>query len=55
MSSHRQVSRRRAAGIGGLVLRPRDMLLLAACVLGIVAAWLFYAASGPGNVQPAYG
>jgi len=55
MSSHRQVKRRRVPGIGGLVLSPRDMLLLAACVVGLVAAWLFYAASGPGHVQPAYG
>jgi hypothetical protein len=31
------------------------MLLLAVCVAGILAAWLFYAASGPGSVQPAYG
>lgn len=53
MSSHRQVRRRRAPGTRGLSLSPRDRLLLAACVLGLLAAWLLYAASGPGNAQPA--
>lgn len=55
MSSHRQVRRRRAPGIRGLAPSPRDTLLLAACLLGLLAAWVFYAASGPGHAQPAYG
>ena len=55
MSSHRQVRRRRAPGIRGLALSRRDTLLLAACLLGLLAAWVFYAVSGPGNAQPAYG
>ncbi|MDZ4090557.1 MAG: class F sortase [Arthrobacter sp.] len=55
MSSHRQVRRRRAPGTRGLSLSPRDRLLLAACVLGLLAAWLFYAASGPGHSPAAYG
>lgn len=55
MSSHRRNHLLRVPGIGGLSLGPKDMLLLAVCALGLLAAWLFYAASGPGNVQPAYG
>ena len=55
MSSHRQVRRRRAPGIRGLALSRRDTLLLALCLLGLLAAWLFYAASVPGHAQPAYG
>ena len=55
MSSHRQVRRRRAPGIRGLALSRRDTLLLVVCLLGLLTAWLFYAASGPGNAQPAYG
>ncbi|HEX9226631.1 MAG TPA: hypothetical protein VF885_08225, partial [Arthrobacter sp.] len=55
MSSHRQVGRRRAPGIRGLALGRRDTLLLAACLLGLLAAWVFYAASGPARAQPAYG
>ncbi|BCW67516.1 hypothetical protein NicSoilB4_22790 [Arthrobacter sp. NicSoilB4] len=55
MSWHRRNQLPRVPGIRGLALGPRDMLLLAACVVGILAAWLFYAASGPGSVQPAYG
>ncbi|WP_160665008.1 class F sortase [Pseudarthrobacter sp. ATCC 49987] len=55
MSSHRRNHLPRVPGIRGPVLGPRDILLLVACVLGLATAWLFYAASGPGNVQPAYG
>lgn len=55
MSWHRRNLPPRAAGIRGMSLGPRDMLLLAVCVVGILAAWLVYAVSGPGNVQPAYG
>lgn len=55
MSSHRENRRRRASRTRGLVLRPLDMLILAVCVLGLVAAWLSYAASDPGNGQPASG
>lgn len=55
MGSHRQIRRRRVPGIRGLVLSAGDMLILAGCVLGITTAWLFYAASGPGNALPAYG
>lgn len=55
MSSHRRNHLPRVPGIRGLVLGPRDLLLLVACVLGLATAWLFYAASGPGNVQAAYG
>ncbi|MDP9982850.1 hypothetical protein J2W14_002252 [Pseudarthrobacter oxydans] len=55
MGSHRQIRRGRVPGIRGLVLSARDMLILAGCVLGIITAWLIYAASGPGNTVPAYG
>ena len=55
MSRHRRNHPPRVPGVRGPALGPRDMLLLAVCVVGILAAWLFYAASGPGNVQPAYG
>lgn len=55
MSSRRRGRRRQATGIRGLSLSPRDTLLLAACLLGLLSAWLFYAASGPGSTQPAYG
>lgn len=55
MSSHRQVRRRRVPGVRGLSLSPRERLLLAACVLGLIAAWLVYAASGPGSATPADG
>jgi hypothetical protein len=55
MGSHRQIPRRRVPGIRGLVLSARDALILAGCVLGIMTAWLFYAASGPGTTVPAYG
>ncbi|MDI3211858.1 class F sortase [Arthrobacter sp. AL12] len=55
MGFHRQTGRRRIAGIRGLMLSRRDKLLLAFCVLGILAAWLFYAASGPAHGQPAHG
>ena len=55
MSWHRRNYQPRVPGIRSLSLGPRDMYLLAVCVVGILAAWLFYAASGPGSVQPAYG
>lgn len=49
MNSHRGKHRRRAGGTLGMVLRLRDMVILAVCVLGLVAAWMFYAASGPAS------
>ena len=55
MGSHRQTRRQRVPGIRGLVLGPRDMLILAVCVLGLAAAWLFYAASGSASGQPLSG
>ena len=55
MGSHRQIHRRRVPGSRGLELSAREMLMLALCVLGLVTAWLFYAASVPVNGQPAYG
>jgi len=55
MGSHRRIRQGRVPGIRGLVLSARDMLILAGCVLGLVSAWLFYAASGPGNTVPGYG
>lgn len=55
MSRHRRNHLLRVPGGHGLLLGPRDMLLLAVCVLGILATWLLYAASGPGSVQPAPG
>ena len=54
MSKHGQVHRRRGPDARGLVFSPRDRLLLAACPLGLLAAWLFYAAAGPGTAGPAY-
>ena len=55
MRRHRRNHLLRVPGIRGLVLGPRDILLLVGCFLGLATAWLFYAASGPGIVQPAYG
>lgn len=55
MSRHRRNHLLRVPGVHGLLLGPRDMLLLAVCVLGILATWLFYAASSPGSVQMAPG
>ncbi len=55
MGSHRRIRQGRVPGIRGLVLSARDVLILAGCVLGLVSAWLFYAASGPGNTVPGYG
>ena len=55
MGNHRQSRRRRVPGSRGLVLSAGDMLILALCLLGLVTAWLFYAASVPANGQPAYG
>ncbi|QDY90792.1 class F sortase [Arthrobacter sp. UKPF54-2] len=44
MASHRKTPRFRAAGNRGLLLSARDILVLAVCALGIVAAWLTYGA-----------
>ncbi|HSN36718.1 MAG TPA: sortase [Arthrobacter sp.] len=55
MGSHRQIRRSRITAIRGLKLSRRDLIILAACLLGIITAWLFYAASGPAHGKPAYG
>jgi hypothetical protein len=55
MRRHRRIHLLQVPGIRGLVLGPRDVLLLVVCVLGLATAWLFYAASGPGNLQTAHG
>lgn len=55
MDSHHQIRRRRVPGLRGLVLSAGEMLVLAGCVLGIITAWLLYAASGPAHSQPASG
>ncbi|GAA3312499.1 class F sortase [Arthrobacter ramosus] len=49
MASHRYVRQPRAAGIRGLLISSRDLLLLAICVGGLLASWLVYGAYGPGN------
>ena len=55
MGSHRQIRRRRVSVLRARVLSARDMLMLAGCVLGLVTAWLLYAASVPASGLPAYG
>lgn len=55
MSRHRGNHPPRVPGLRGPALGPRDLFLLAVCVVGILAAWLFYAASGPGSAPPAHG
>ena len=42
MGSHRKTPRFRVAGNRGLLLSARDVVVLAVCALGIVAAWLAY-------------
>ncbi|MFK4297600.1 hypothetical protein ABH924_002751 [Arthrobacter sp. GAS37] len=49
MASHRYVRQPRAAGIRGLLISSRDLLLLAICVGGLLASWLVNGAYGPGN------
>ncbi|WAH96671.1 class F sortase [Arthrobacter sp. MMS18-M83] len=46
MARHRY-ARQPAAGIRGLVISSRDLLLLAICVGGLLASWLVYGVSGP--------
>lgn len=38
-----------AAGIRGLVLSFRDLLVLTVCIAGLLGAWLVYGVTGPGS------
>jgi hypothetical protein len=49
MVSHRRNRQKRAVGIRGLLLSYRDILVLAVCSAGILAAWLMYGVTGSGN------
>lgn len=49
MASHRYTRQSRVVGIRGLLISSRDLLLLAICVGGLLASWLVYGVSGPGN------
>jgi hypothetical protein len=49
MVNHRRTRQLRAAGVRGLLLSYRDLLVLAMCIVGLLAAWLVYGASAPGN------
>ena len=49
MASHRYTRRPRLAGIGGLLISSRDILLLVLCLGGLLASWLVYGASGSAN------
>ncbi len=49
MVSHRRNRRTRAAGIRGLLLNYRDIVVLAICAAGLLAAWLVYGVTGSGN------
>ena len=56
MVSHRRNRQRRAAGIRGLLLSYRDILVLAVCAAGLVAVWLVYGVTGSGDPRmPAAG
>lgn len=49
MVSHRRNRQKRAAGIRGLLLSYRDILMLAVCAAGLLAAWLVYGVTGSGD------
>ncbi|MDR6506632.1 class F sortase [Arthrobacter oryzae] len=49
MVSHRRNRQKRAVGIRGLLLSYRDILMLAVCAAGLLAAWLVYGVTGSGN------
>ena len=49
MVSHRRNRRMRAARIRGLLLSYRDILVLAVCAAGLLAAWLVYGVTGTGD------
>ena len=56
MSWHRRNRLPRGPGLRGLSLGPEGHVPAGSSAWwGFLAAWLFYAASGPGGVQPAYG
>ena len=56
MGSHRKTPRFRVAGNRGLLLSARDVVVLAVCALGIVAAWLAYGSGAtPDAGAPAVG
>lgn len=48
MARHRYARQPRKAGIRGLLISSRDLLLLAICVGGLLASWLVYVVSAPG-------
>ena len=54
MASHRSTRPSRVRGIRGLLISPRDLLVLAICVGGLLVSWVVYGVSGPGN-PPAFG
>lgn len=52
MVSHRLNRHLRLAGIRGLLLSYRDLLVLAICAVGLVTAWLVYGVSGTASHGP---
>lgn len=46
MAKHRQTRRLRLGGTRGVLLSPREAAALIACLLGLLAAWLFYSTTG---------
>lgn len=49
MARHRFARLSRPVAIRGLLITPRDLLLLALCIVGLLASWLVYGASGPAS------
>ncbi|GAB3558159.1 hypothetical protein GCM10027405_03780 [Arthrobacter alkaliphilus] len=49
MAHHRFARLSRPVAIRGLLITSRDLLLLALCIGGLLASWLVYGVSGPGN------
>jgi hypothetical protein len=41
--------RKHIAGVRGLVLNLRDLLVLTVCIAGLLGAWLVYGVTGPGS------
>ncbi|WP_423181679.1 sortase domain-bontaining protein [Arthrobacter sp. NyZ413] len=54
MASHRSTRKPRARGIGGVLISPRDLLVLAICAGGLLVSWVVYGVSGSGS-PPAFG
>ena len=55
MVKHRRSQQVRVAGIHGLMLSLRDVLVLGICAAGLLAAWLVYGLTGPNHGSAAAG